>query len=95
MGTEAQAAQGAVDLVSILGTAGGSSSVTGLLVYLLTRRNGNGNGSNSAGHSNDRLEAKMDLSIQKQDEILSTLNSIDRHLGEMTGFLQGMAARRD
>ena len=45
MGTEAQAAQGAVDLVSILGTAGGSSSVTGLLVYLLTRRNGNGNGS--------------------------------------------------
>ena len=83
-------AEGAADLFSILGTAGGSSGVTGLLVYLLTRRNGT-NGGNAA----KTLENKMDLSLQKQDDILSTLNSIDRHLGEMTGFLQGMAARRD
>jgi hypothetical protein len=92
MGTEAQAAQGAVGLVSILGTAGGSSGVTGLLVYLLTRRNGSGAESGNAAAS---LDSKMDKSIKQQDDILTALQSIDRHLGEMSGFLQGMAARRD
>ena len=80
MAAEAQAARGAVDLVSILGTAGGSSGQTGLLVYLLARRNGQGHA--TADHGNDRLERKLDKLIELQQQQWVSLAEIKGALAQ-------------
>lgn len=59
-----------MDLISLLGTAGGSSGLTGLLVYLLTRRNGNGHSPSESGDGKalQQVEQKIDKLIESQQQ---------------------------